>query len=568
MDFKHGLQLNQRLEQRLVMTQQLQQAIRLLQLSRTELLESVREQLLENPLLEEQSAQDGTSSGNEVTGGEGEVTNFDEREATTNERQEIDWQQYFADLARGPSEGRTYERSRDDDRPPLSQTLTRGATLSEILHAQLGVSELDSLSREIAAEVIGNLDGDGYFRPTQLVIRGGSDAGRRLLRRKADTQGVESIEARGKLILLWLTDEELNTWRRDAEGRGCKVDVVAGNSTRAIAQALQVKPSIVHEVLAKLQQMEPLGIACRDLQECLFVQAKVVYPDNEKLHRLIERHLENIEMRRDQPVVRDLKISKSEVRALLQLLATLEPRPGREHSGENASYITPDVHVRKVGDEYTVVVNEDGLPKLRLSRFYKDALLDGKGKEAKDYIQEKMRQATWLIRSIHQRQSTIQRVTESIMRFQRPFLDRGVSALRPLVLREVAEDCGLHESTVSRVTTSKYVDTPQGIFELKYFFNARIETRSGHDMASEAVKHWISKLIRAEQPRAPLSDQEIADILKGEWDRDRILSRLDCTEVELPDLIPGRSMSIARRTVAKYREAMNISSSSRRRQVF
>ena len=214
------------------------------------------------------------------------------------------------------------------------------------------------------------------------------------------------------------------------------------------------------------------------------------------------------------------------------------------------------------------MVNEDGMPKLRLSNFYRNALQDGHGKDAKDYIQEKMRQATWLIRSIHQRQSTIQRVTESIMRFQRPFLERGTSALRPLVLREVAEDCGLHESTVSRVTTAKYVHTPQGIFELKYFFNARIETNSGHDMASEAVKHWIAKLIGAEQARAPLSDQEIAEILKGEWDRDRILSRIDCTESELSELIPSRSMSIARRTVAKYREAMNISSSSRRRQVF
>ena len=543
MDFKQSLNISQRLEQRLVMTQQLQQAIRLLQLSRHELLESVREQLLENPLLEEQSTQDGTSSGSEVTGGEGEVTNFDETAVSSNERQEIDWQQYFADLARGPSEGRGSIR-RDDDRPPLSQTLTRGATLGEVLMEQVGVSDLDETQRDIAVEVIGNLDNDGYFRPSALHIRGGSDAGRRLLKRKGDTQGIETVEAKGTLRLLWLTDEEIEAWTRDAEGRGCKVEVVPGNSTRAIAQQAEVKPSVVHKVLKAIQQLEPLGVACRDLRECLLVQARAIYPDNVKLHRLIERHLENIELRRNQPILRDLKASKEEVRELLALLATLEPRPGRGYTGESASYITPDVHVHKVGDEYTVVVNEDGMPKLRLSKFYRDALMDGKGKDAKDYIQEKMRQATWLIRSIHQRQSTIQRVTESIMRFQRPFLDRGVRALRPLVLREVAEDCGLHESTVSRVTTNKYVHTPQGIFELKYFFNSSIgRSDGGEAVASESVKEKIRKIIESEDPARPLSDQRIAEMLKA------------------------ANIDIARRTVTKYREAMNILSSTKRRQV-
>jgi len=567
MDFKQSLHIAQRLEQRLVMTQQLQQAIRLLQLSRGELLETMREQLMENPLLEEQSTQDSTGAGSVVTGGEGEVTNFDATERSSKERQEIDWQQYFAELAKGPSEGRTSYR-RDDELPPLSQTLSKGATLGEMLLEQAGVTDFDDLERQIAIEIICNLDDDGYFRPAQLVISGGSDAGRRLLRRKADVQGIESQDGRNQLVLYWLTDDEMDGWTRDSEGRGCKTTRVPGNSTRAIAERHEVKASAVRSVLERIQQMEPLGIACRDLRESLLVQARVVHPDNTKLHRLIEKHLEHLEKRKEAPILRDLKATKAEVRELLDLLSTLEPRPGREFTGDNASYITPDVYVHQVGDDYTVVVNENGMPKLRLSKFYRNALMEGHGSEAKDYIQEKMRQATWLIRSIHQRQSTIQRVTESIMRFQRPFLERGVKALRPLVLREVAEDCGLHESTVSRVTTAKYVHTPQGIFELKYFFNARIQTNTGQDMASEAVKHWIAKLIDAEQGRAPLSDQEIAEILQGEWDRDALLSRLDCDERELSDLIPGRSMSIARRTVAKYREALSIPSSSRRRQVF
>ena len=205
-----------------------------------------------------------------------------------------------------------------------------------------------------------------------------------------------------------------------------------------------------------------------------------------------------------------------------------------------------------------------------MSNFYKHALAGGKGedKQAKDYLQEKMRQAVWMIRSIQQRQNTIQKVTESIMRHQHAFLEQGVAHLRPLVLRQVADDVGLHESTVSRVTTAKYVHTPQGIYELKYFFNSRIQTRSGHDMASEAVKFAIGKLIDHEFGKSPLSDQELAEILQGKWDRGKLLSRLDTEEAELSAVLPEKRMNIARRTVAKYREAMNIASSSRRRAMF
>jgi RNA polymerase sigma-54 factor len=203
-----------------------------------------------------------------------------------------------------------------------------------------------------------------------------------------------------------------------------------------------------------------------------------------------------------------------------------------------------------------------------VSKFYQNALSEQSGSEAKDYLQEKMRSAMWMIRSIHQRQSTIQRVTESIMRFQRPFLDGGIEKLKPLVLRDVAEDVGLHESTVSRVTTNKYCHTPQGIYELKFFFNSRIQAQGGDDMASEAVKHAIARLVEKEQPTAPLSDQEIAEILQGEWDRGRMLSRLNCTEHQLEALYPTQTMTIARRTVAKYREAIHIPSSSHRRKVY
>ncbi|MCO4762208.1 MAG: RNA polymerase factor sigma-54 [Myxococcales bacterium] len=572
MDFKQSLHLHigQRLEQRLVMTQQLQQAIRLLQLSRTELAEQVRETLNENPLLEEQASLDGASSSSTVTGGEGEVTSLDSRDGADKERQEIDWQEYFADLARGPSASTGSYRSRDDELPTLDQTLTKEATLTEVLTEQLSVGGMDSQRMDIANEIIGNLDDDGYYRPSLLELSGGSDAGRRLLKRKAEQRGIETQEGRGTLGLLWLTDTEIAEWTDEGDGRGMKATVVAGNSTRFIAQLYEISPKLVKEVLTVIQACDPLGVASRDLRECLLVQAEVQFPDEPKLHRLIDRHLGNLEKRKNAPILRDLKLKAPEVKRLIGLLQTLEPRPGRSYGGGSARYITPDVYVHKVGDSYTIVVNDDGLPKLRVSNFYQKALAagSGEGKDAKEYLQEKMRQAVWMIRSIQQRQNTIQKVTESIMQFQREFLDHGVSHLRPLVLRQVADDVGLHESTVSRVTTAKYVHTPQGIYELKYFFNSRIETRSGHDMASEAVKHAIGKLIDSEIAKSPLSDQELAEILQGQWDRGKLLSRLDIEESELGGVLPGKRMSIARRTVAKYREAMNIASSSRRRAMF
>ena len=220
----------------------------------------------------------------------------------------------------------------------------------------------------------------------------------------------------------------------------------------------------------------------------------------------------------------------------------LDPRPGRQYSNEDPHYITPDVYVHKVGDKYFVVPNDDGLPKLKISSFYRAALDDSKG--AKEYIQDKLRSAQWLIRSIQQRQRTIIKVTESIIKFQRDFFDRGIAYLKPLILRDVAEDIGMHESTISRVTTNKYVHTPQGIFELKFFFNSGISRTNGEDLASQAVKSKIKILIDEEDARRPMSDQKIVEKLRG------------------------ANIDIARRTVAKYREQLGILAYSKRRQVF
>ena len=238
---------------------------------------------------------------------------------------------------------------------------------------------------------------------------------------------------------------------------------------------------------------------------------------------------------------------------------SLEPRPARQFVSESPQYVTPDVYVHKIGEEYVVSLNDDGLPKLKISNDYRSAMLAEAGKakakgaslktkgesgQAKDYITERLRSAQWLIRSIQQRQRTILKVTRSILKFQREFFEKGPQHLRPLILKDVAEDIEMHESTVSRVTTNKYVHTPQGIFELKYFFNAGISQRGGGELASEAVKQKIKKLIEGEDTKKPYSDQKLVELLRDQ------------------------GIKIARRTVAKYREQLHLLSSSKRRKLF
>jgi RNA polymerase sigma-54 factor len=238
-----------------------------------------------------------------------------------------------------------------------------------------------------------------------------------------------------------------------------------------------------------------------------------------------------------------LQAPPEEVNQAVQIILQLDPKPGRAFSIEESQYISPDIFVYKVGEEYVIVLNDDGLPRLRINSFYRQALSqkDEIPEGTRDYIQEKLRSALWLIKSIQQRQRTIYRVTESIVKFQRAFLDNGISHLKPLILRDVAEDVQMHESTISRVTTNKYVYTPQGIYELKYFFNSSLPGANGESVASESVKEKIRQLIAREDPRRPLSDQELTERLKEE------------------------KINIARRTVAKYRELLNILPSSKRR---
>jgi len=295
--------------------------------------------------------------------------------------------------------------------------------------------------------------------------------------------------------------------------------------------------------LQLIQQFDPVGVAARDTQECLLIQARFQNLEGSLIEKILLDHMEKLETRKYDKMARVLGVPIEEILSAVSVIKTFEPKPGRSYQNEETVYISPDIYVFKVGDEYQIVLNEDGLPKLRINAYYRRILSSKNtyGDGTKEYIQDKLKSAAWLIKSIHQRQRTIFRVTESIVRFQRDFLDSGVGYLKPLVLRDVAEDIEMHESTISRVTTNKYVHTPQGVFELKYFFNSAISSLDGEFVSSESVKEHIRNIIKGEDAKRPYSDQEVADLLKR------------------------HNINVARRTVAKYRENLGILPSRKRK---
>ncbi|MCA9694036.1 MAG: RNA polymerase factor sigma-54 [Myxococcales bacterium] len=485
-----------RMSQQLVMTPQLQQAIKLLQLSRVELSDLVRDELLENPLLEE-AAEIGTST--EVQESTVEIQEgveherdappertkevADEVKVETVSKDDFDWEGYLENASYLPPGSATIRRD-GDELPSYEATLSAPETLDEHLRWQVRLSNYNEREEEIADFLIGCYSTRGYL-------------------------------------------EEI--------------------SVPQIARQLGRSNLEVEQVLRKVQLLDPVASGARNLAECLWIQARhPEHPIEDPLVLgIISKHLHNLETRKYNTVARDLGEPLEEVYEATKVVMGLDPRPARAYAADASQYITPDVYIIKVGDEFIVTLNDDGMPKLQITKRYSDMYRSAtENNKAREYIHERLRSAQWLIRSIQQRQRTILKVTKSILNFQREFFEKGPQHLRPLILKDVAEDIEMHESTVSRVTTNKYVHTPQGIFELKYFFNAGISRKDGDELASEAVKTKIKKLIDHEDPTAPLSDQKLVECLREEGIR------------------------IARRTVAKYREQLNVLSSSKRRKLF
>ncbi len=470
-----------KLTQSLIMTQKLQQAIKLLQLSRMELVGEITQALETNPVLEDDQFEEKEPEEQELGLGnlstEGEVTPEAANAETDGKSAMEEWD--WDSFLKDRLMPAPMGEYEEREALPFESLNAQKTTLKSHLVWQLHMAELDEVGDNIGVMIIGNLDRDGYLRST-----------------------VEEIAAE-----------------------------------------MGVEPARVEQILEVVQGLDPPGVGARSLKECLQLQLKILGIHDPLVTDIIDRHLTNLANKNYQAIARDLKVSIDKVVEAGDLIATLEPKPGRGFDNEDADYINPDVHVEKIGNEYVIRLNEDGLPKLRVNNFYLEAMRSPEKlpDTVKSYIQKHLDNALWFIRSIHQRQKTLYKVTESIVRFQREFLDHGLSHLKPLTLRQVAEDVQMHESTISRVTTNKYVYTPQGVFDLKFFFNSAINMSLGDQIASESVKDKIRQIVQGENPENPLSDQEIADILRRQ------------------DVI------IARRTVAKYRGMLGVLSSSKRK---
>ena len=467
------------------MTPSLQQAIKLLQLSKLELQEVLNQELLENPLLEE-TAEEAKNEEAEADSQEKTQTEEEAKAAEPQKDQEkdsfdeIDYDAYFQDYI---EYGYNPRMSEEHEEFPIENTLTRPPNLTDHLTWQLSMSDASPRVKEIGAFIIGNIDEDGYLRASEEEVA--------------------------------------------AAGSYAHEDVAAA--------------------IKAIQSLDPIGVGARDLRECLLLQLQFLEIDEPLVEIIIRDHWDEFMLRHFVQIAKTLGIDLKTLEGIVEIIKHLDPKPGRKYSNERAIYVEPDVYVQKVSDDYVIVLNEDGMPKLRINGSYRQMLnsMDSKSDgETVNYIKDKIRSAVWLIKSLDQRQRTIYKVAESIVKHQREFLEKGIDYLRPLVLRDVADDIQMHESTVSRVVSNKYMHTPRGLFLMKYFFHSGIDSDTGEDISSLTVKKKIQSFIEAEDPRKPLSDSKIMKILNDE------------------------GINIARRTVAKYRDELNIPSSTDRKQIF
>lgn len=401
----------------------------------------------------------------------------------------MDFRKEFETLARLDDEWKDYffqqrgyqPHSQDDDekRNYLYDSISQGESLQEHLLHQLALAEFNEADKALGELIIGSVNDDGYL-----------------------TTSIEELAGT------------------------CGADV-----------------GHMHDILSVIQDFDPLGVASRDLRECLLFQLERLGKGDSLAARIVAGHLDRLAAHKLQEIARTLKVTPEEVQQAANFIATLEPKPGRAFSSDASPYITPEVVVRKIGDEYVVLMNDDDLPRLRISKHYRSLMNDGDTKrDVRDYIQERVRASAFLIKSIHQRQQTIFKIATEIVRVQMEFLDQGIAHLKPLTMAEVAEAVGLHETTISRAVAGKHMQTPQGTFEMKYFFTPGLKTGDGSVVSNKTVKDAIAGLVANEDSEHPLSDQEILEILTQ------------------------RGIQIARRTVAKYRIALKIAPSHMRKQ--
>ncbi len=457
MEMKMGMRLG--LQQRLVMTPRLQQALKLLQMPTLELQQVLKQEILQNPMLEEADDLEDTA---EDEGSEEEDSEEEE------DQEKIDWDSYLEEgFGMGGGYAETEEREDYLEKVPVAKQ-----SFTDHLRGQLRLATDEERTLEIGEYILGSLDDSGYLT--------------------------------------------------------CSIE--------EIAHTFSVSSGDVESVLQLVQTFEPLGVGARDLKECLIIQLRARGLSESPAARIVREHFEEFKQKKYLELSKKLKISLREVQEQANIIGTLNPKPGLDILAEEPKYVIPDLIVERVGDKYVVFLNDRNVPRLRISQVYRNELQNNPeiSSEAKEFIQGRLKNAKWLIQTIEQRRRTMIKVMENIVEEQKDFFENGTIALRPLTLQQVASRINMHESTVSRVTTNKYVQTPRGVYELKFFFSSSLSTQSGEDVSAKSAKMKIREIIDEEDAKKPLSDQKIADMLK----KDGLL--------------------IARRTVAKYREQLGI----------
>jgi RNA polymerase sigma-54 factor len=482
------LSLNQVLKQtqKLVMTPQMQQSIQLLQLNSMELEQLTRQEMMENPFLElaadeENSTEQSSEQNPSLSLSQEQSDTRKSESASTDQNEPFQAVDMNWDEYYEDSENKAYFPPEDGDEKDFNEFVASRTSLYEYLMWQLQTSGLEGKDFEIGKYLVGNINDEGYLEVT----------------------------------------------------------------TETAGHDLGVEPSKVEQILRVIQTFDPVGVGARDLKECLRLQLIDRGVKDPLPYQLLEQHFDLLRRKKFSEIARALGTTEDRVVQAFHTIARLEPKPGRVKTKEQPNYITPDVVVKKIDNRYLYYLNEGSSTHLKVSSFYRK-LLSGNNRfspEEKEYAQEKYRAAVWLIRNIEKRKSTILKITEAIMKHQKDFLEKGIEHLKPLTLREIAEGVGMHESTVARVTTNKYAETPQGTFELKFFFSSGLKRENGETTSSRSVKEQLSQLISEENPGKPYSDQRLVELLRE------------------------RGIQIARRTVAKYREQLKILPANMRKSV-
>ena len=461
-------ELAQKQFQKMVLSPQMQQALHILQLPLMELRQTVQQELIQNPALEEVQQKENTGSD--------EVSMAEEHEDLVEKMEEIArsqelWEEYLRNFnytaeAGQDDEKNSYVRERAVSMPGLQKHLLQQLRFS-------GCPDCD-----IGELIVGNIDEEGYLRTPIMEI---------------------------------------------AQEAGCE-------------------PEKAEKVLELVQTFEPAGVGARNLRECLLIQLKARKEQDPVVLKIVSEHIADIEKKRYPRIAEELGVEIGDVVKAAEVIRNLQPKPGYKFSQDSPQYVVPDVTVKKIDDEHQVVVNDDDIPLLRISPFYRKLLKNSSSLETREYVAEKLKSALWFIKNIEQRKLTVHRVAECIVKNQKGFFEKGISHIRPLKLKDIAADLNLHESTISRVTTSKYMETAHGIFELKYFFSGALRSSEGGKTSTRSVRAKISDLIGNENPKEPLPDNRVVELMKKE------------------------GISIARRTVAKYRKQLRILPANLRKQ--